>query len=215
MAAAIHTLDTLLQPPNPVRSFEATVILASLRAFPRPGISVSDGVAERARARELYDRVLKAIDNVFNEDNKSTSSSGYLQTTPRSARTIGDDLDMHVEMARLWQTAEGPGSSNERPIKTLKEAIRIAEAAGKVDPRLFNNLGVLHHLEGKLTDARGFYDNALRNVTAMSPETSEAMSTTMLYNFARVHEDLGEETAAKDMYEKLLSRHPEYTDGTS
>ena len=59
MAAAIHTLDTLIQPTNPQRSLEATVMLASLRAHPRPGVSSSDVAQERARARELFDRVSK------------------------------------------------------------------------------------------------------------------------------------------------------------
>jgi RNA polymerase-associated protein CTR9 len=35
----------------------------------------------------------------------------------------------------------------------------------------------------------------------------------MLYNLARVYEDAGDGVMAKEAYDKLLSRHPEYVDG--
>jgi RNA polymerase-associated protein CTR9 len=39
------------------------------------------------------------------------------------------------------------------------------------------------------------------------------MSTSMLYNLARVYEDGGDVAMAKEAYDKLLARHPEYVDG--
>src|ERR1700690_303096 len=96
MAAAIHTLDTLIQPPNPQRSLEATAMLASLRAHPRPGVSSSDVAQERTRARELFERVSKGLEL----DDVRTNGQGQQS---RTARTIGEDMDMHAEIARLWQ----------------------------------------------------------------------------------------------------------------
>ncbi|KAF4620607.1 hypothetical protein D9613_000259 [Agrocybe pediades] len=199
MAAAIHTLDTLLQSPNPQRSLEATVMLASLRAYPRPGVSSSDVAQEKTRARELYDRVSKAIELDDLRTNGKTAS--------RVSRGIAEDVEMHTEIARLWQE-----ESLERMGKALKEALRISQASGDVDPRLTNNIGVLHHLERRLPDARAMYENALMSAGSLSGDLAEGLSTTALYNLARVYEDEGEETLAKDAYEKLVSRHPEYID---
>jgi len=198
--AAIHTLDTLLQPPNPQKSLEATVMLASLRAHPRPGVSSADMTQERLRARDLFDRVGKSIE--FDE----TRTNGH--TSNCAPRVILDDMDMHVEIARLWQ-----GENMTRMDKAYKEALRISESTGKIDPRLLNNLGAVQHLEGNFSSARNMYELALTTVTGLSADISEAMSTSILYNLARVYEDQGEESLAKEAYEKLLSRHPEYVDG--
>jgi len=201
MAGAIHTLDTLIQPPNPQKSTEATVMLASLRAFPRPGVSSSDIAQERIRARELFDRVAKSLEL----DDAKLNGHG----PSRASRTIGEDVGMHIELARLWQD-----ENLDRTAKALKEALRISEALGKVDPRLLNNLGALSHLEDKFADARSFYEKALTTSMSDPSEGSDAMSTSILYNLARVYEDQGEDAMAQDAYDKLLSRHPEYIDGT-
>ncbi|KAJ6498745.1 RNA polymerase II-associated protein [Mycena sanguinolenta] len=201
MAAAIHTLDTLLQAPNPQSSLEATVMLASLRAYPRPGVSSSDVAQERAKARELFDRVAKVLEA---EDARANGHG-----PSRVSRSIGNDIDMHAEIARLWQ---GQGENLDRVSKSLIAALHLSEASGQTDPRLLNNLGALHHLDGKLADARDMYQSALQVTASSSSETAEAMSTSILYNLARVYEDEGLEDMAKDAYEKLLLRHPEYVD---
>ncbi|KAJ7140486.1 RNA polymerase II-associated protein [Mycena crocata] len=199
MAAAIHTLDTLLQPPNPQSSLEATVMLASLRAYPRPGVSSSDVAQERAKARELFDRVSKILEV------EDTRANGHGPS--RVSQSIGNDMDMHAEIARLWQ-----GENLDRVGKSLKEALRLSEASGKPDPRLLNNLGALQQFDGKLMNARELYEGALTGTTSLSSEVAEAMSTSILYNLARVYEEEGRDDLAKDAYEKLLLRHPEYVD---
>jgi len=201
MAAAIHTLDTLLQPPNAQRSTEATVMLASLRAHPRPGVSSSDVAQEREKARDLFDRVAKdlALDDL--------SVNG--PSVNKTLRSIADDQDMHIEIARLWQAA-----NLERTGKALREAQAISKRRGETDPRLLNNLGVLHHLEEHFPDARSHYEKALTSASSSSSDLGDTMSTTILYNLARVYEDQREESLAKGAYDKLLSRHPEYVDGS-
>lgn len=201
MAAAIHTLDLLLQPPNPQRSVEAMVMLASLRAHPRPGVSSSDVAQEKAKARELFDRASKAL-----EHEESLASNGHV--SHHAASYINDDLDMHVEIARLWQD-----ESLERTTRALKEALRLSEANEKVDPRLLNNLGALQHMEGNLVDARALYEDSLTKAASLGPDIGEGMSTSILYNLARVYEDSGDLAVAKEAYDKLLARHPEYVDG--
>jgi RNA polymerase-associated protein CTR9 len=151
----------------------------------------------KTRARGLFDRVAKGLEI------ESANANGLA-----TVRSIADDVEMQIEVARLWQ-----GENLERMGKALKEALRISQASGETNPRLVNNIAVLHHLEGNLIEARTMYESALTSVTTLPVDNAEALSTTVLYNLARVYEDQGEETFARDAYDKLLSRHPEYVDG--
>lgn len=181
-------------------------MLASLRAHPRPGISSADTAQERIKARELFDRAMKALET---EDMRTDGTGqGRANGSSKAARRISEDMDMHAEIARLWQ-----GESLDRMGRSLKEALRISEASGKVDPRLLNNLGALYHLEGNLAEARVMYEGALTSAAGLGQEIGEGMSTSILYNLARVYEDGGDDVMARDAYEKLLTRHPEYVDG--
>ncbi|KAH9956945.1 RNA polymerase II-associated protein [Lactifluus volemus] len=202
-AAAIHTLDGLLQPPNPQKSLEATAMLASLRLHPRPGVSSSDAAQERTKARELFDRVYRVIEQ---HEDTSAQNGNASRSEPPPSRAVVDDVEIHIEFARLLQS-----ENLVRTGKIFHEAVRISEEAGRVDPRLLNNLGVVSHLESRFGETRIMYENALVGASALGAE-AEAMSTSVLYNLARVYEDLNDEAKAMEAYEKLLERHPEYVD---
>ncbi|KZT10920.1 RNA polymerase II-associated protein [Laetiporus sulphureus 93-53] len=205
---AIHTLDGLLQQTHGgQRPIEAIVMLASLRANPavsRPGMSATEQVQERAKARELFDQACKVL---ALPENTYAQNGGHPSVIGRSARRIAEDIDMHAEIARLWQ-----GDSNERMERALKEALRISDASGRTDPRLVNDLGVLQYLEGHLDAARAMYETAITQASMLDAAVAEGMSTTMLYNLARTYEEQGDEFMAKEAYDKLLDRHPEYVD---
>ncbi|KAI8993957.1 RNA polymerase II-associated protein [Trametes punicea] len=203
-AAAIHTLDTFLQAPNNPKSLELMAMLASLRAYPRPGMSGTDKIEERKRARELFDRVCKAV-GISGEGVSQTN--GLSQTLTSSARKLGDDPEMFIEIAKLYQD-----ESIDKMERAYKQALRNSEASGKIEPRLVNNLGALQHMEGRLDEAQGLYETALTHAAGLETSEAEAMSTSILYNLARVYEDQGEEAKAREAYDKLLARHPEYVD---
>lgn len=205
IAAAIHTLDGLLQPPNPQKSLEATAMLASLRLHPRPGVSSSDAAQERTKARELFDRVYRTIEQ---SEEAATQNGNATRSEPPPPRVVVDDVEIHIEFSRLLQS-----ENLDRTGKIFREAVRIGEEAGRVDPRLLNNLGVISHLESRFAEARIMYENALVGASALGAE-AEAMSTSVLYNLARVYEDLSDDAKAMEAYEKLLDRHPEYVDGS-
>ncbi|KAK7056429.1 protein required for normal CLN1 and CLN2 G1 cyclin expression [Paramarasmius palmivorus] len=197
MAGAIHTLDTLVtssqnaqlksqtEAPAPVLA-----MLASLRAFPRPGVSSSDVEKERTKARELFDRVTKSL----------------ALSTSTSSHALSQDIAMHIEIAKLHQHI-----SLEKTGKALREALRISEGKGEVEVGILNNLGVLSHLDEKWGDARGFYERALTNIAGSSVvEKQGDVATSILYNLARVYEEEGQEISAKEAYDKLLARHPDF-----
>ena len=178
-------------------------MLASLRANPRPG---TDAAQEKARARELYDRVSRALR--LPEDTHSQLNGTQHKPLSSAGRSIAEDIEVHTEMGRLWQ-----GENSEKVEKALSEALRISESSGKPDPRLVNNMAALKHLDGKLDQARTMYETALTHASTVEGGKGEGMSTSILYNLARVYEDEGNEAMAKEAYDKLLARHPEYVDG--
>jgi RNA polymerase-associated protein CTR9 len=183
-------------------------MLASLRVHPRPGVSSTDLEQERAQARELLSRISKALE-LPDYTPVSANGSGNPPAMSRTARSIAEDVDVHTEIAQLWQ-----GENLERGGRALREAVRISEATGSVvDPRLLNNLGVVAHFDERHAEARSFYESALISASGLGTAAGEAMATSVLYNLARVYEDQGEESLAKEAYEKLLTRHPEYVDG--
>lgn len=179
-------------------------MLASLRAHPRPGVSSADVAQEKLKARELFDRVIKVIEQ------DDARANGHASGPNRTSTVLNDDMEMHVEIARLWQD-----DNVERTARAFRDASRVSAANGEVDPRLLNNLGALQHMEANLVEARTMYEDALIKAATSSAEKGEAMSTSILYNLARVYEESGDHAMAKEAYDKLLSRHPEYVDGLS
>jgi RNA polymerase-associated protein CTR9 len=192
-------------------------MLASLRSYARPALSAADAVTEKLRAKELYERVMKVLDS----PSFATDSSKQHQSTRavKSVLHLADDVDMYVEIAGLWQR-----DNLERTGKALKDAVRVNNAKANSPsastsyistPKLLNNLAAVRHIEGSFAEARALYEEALPSALAEGTIDSEASSVTILYNLARVYEDLAEHNMARDAYLKLLGRHPEYVDGAS
>jgi RNA polymerase-associated protein CTR9 len=186
-------------------------MLASLRANPRPGVSPSEFAKEKERARELFEKVIKEIHLPEDSARGSTSTNGVGPSRPnKSTRNLTEDVEMHMEIAKLWQ------DDNVDIVKlAVQEVLRINKAAHRVEPKLMNNMGVLDHLEGNLQQARAAYEQALTSNASAALADSDAVSTTILYNLARVYESQGELDRAQEAYEKLLAHHPEYVDGKS
>lgn len=184
-------------------------MLASLRAHPRPGVSSSEFAKERERARELFEKVIKELHLPEDSARGSTSTNGVDPSRPnKSARNLAEDVDMHVEIAKLWQEDQ-----IDIVKRAVHEALRINEATHRVEPKLINNLGVLDHFENNLQQAQAAYERALTSNSVAALPDSDAVSTTILYNLARVYESQGELDRSQEAYEKLLAHHPEYVDG--
>ncbi|PVG02568.1 TPR-like protein [Serendipita vermifera] len=205
--AAIHVLDTMLNGPESLRTTEAMVMLASLRASERPALSSQEAAADKIKARDLFERVKKSTGSTANGPLKANGvSSGVSGKKPAWM----SDMEMYLEIARLWEK-----ESMEKAMIAYQEARKISETSARgVDPRIVNNVGVLEHLQDKLPEARAQYEVGLGVVATSwaNDENMDGISTTLLYNLARVYEDQGEGSMAKEAYDKLLNRHPEYID---
>lgn len=190
------------------------VMLASLKAKDRPGTSSADAAADHQKARELLDSVLKTLEigDTTKMNGHAIRSRTEAYAHRKAVTLFGDDLELFIEAARLWQEQD-----RRKMISILEEAVRLVqsrtEAGQPGEPRLLNNLGVLKQYEGQHQEARLLYEKALTEASSTEGLAGENMSSTILYNLARVYEEQGEVSTAREAYDKLLGRHPEYTDG--
>ena len=173
---------------------ELIAMLASIRASSRPGMTSADKLEEKTRARELFDRVTKAL-GAANDGLAPTN--GHIQHLTASARKLGEDTEMYIEIAKLHQD-----DNMDRMEKAYRQALKNSEASGKTEPRLINNLAALRHLEGHLDEARTMYESARTHAANLDQSTAEAMSISILYNLARAYEDQGEIGMAKDGFRR-------------
>lgn len=165
----------------------------------------------------MFERVLKVLDGNTTTSHPSLATKASVTTgrSIRSVQSLRNDVEMQIEIATLWQS-----DNIERATKALQEAIRIKSLKanegtyGVSLSRLRSNLAVLKHLNGGPLDARSLYEEALLGALNEASSESESTSSTILYNLARAYEDMAEFNYARDAYNKLLSRHPEYTDGS-
>ncbi|KAH7100332.1 hypothetical protein BKA62DRAFT_706704 [Auriculariales sp. MPI-PUGE-AT-0066] len=225
-AAAIHVLESVLAPGGPAGGakdgpaapkIEAMLMLGSLQAHARPLVSSADLAKGRARARELFDQALRELENAKSE---MTKRAGIISGEGMRVRNLGEEVALHVEIARLW--SEDPAVagltalSADKSSRALSEALRVAQAAGAtkdaIYARLLNNVGALKHGEGNFDAAKEAYEEAMSIALSLDPEVGEALQVTILYNMGRASEDNGDTVAAEEVFQKLLSRHPEYVD---
>lgn len=186
-------------------------MLASLRASHRPALTDKEYATDKEKAREAFERVKKEVTHLLGV-NGSTNGAPKLNTHRTS---LIEDVEMHLELGRLWQS-----DSVEKAIQAYEQAVLLLKrrkGTSSLDPRIINNIAALHHIDGKFESARTLYEEALGGfaVSGTGDDASDAASTTILYNLARVYEGAGESTMAKEAYDKLLTRHPEYIDGAS
>jgi RNA polymerase-associated protein CTR9 len=217
--AAIHHLENVVaHSDSDVNCLESLILLASLRAHPRPAMTLEDAVTDRAKARDLYDRVTKVFEGVSGGPRHLNNTRSSLPgRTLNSIQSLKDDVEMHLEIAALHYD-----ENIEVATTSIQEAMRVNKlkttSSGSVvpvfPPRLQCNLAVLRHLSAGPAEARSLYEEALLASMAADSSNSDSTSTTILYNLARAYEDLTELNLARDAYLKLLRQHPEYVDGS-
>lgn len=144
-----------------------------------------------------------------------------LHTLVRSATTdedwarlrgVGDDSDIFVDLARLWQE-----DSIEKAIGACETAVSInadPEVDGKStnmrDARISSNLGALFQLQGNVETAERTYQEALQSLASENGKEAEFLKTVLAYNLARAYEEGGEVVEAAQWYRDVLRQHPEH-----
>ena len=96
------------------------------------------------------------------------------------------------------------------------EATRQSMKREMLSPQLLNNIACFHFQSDKLSLAREYFQAAL-NASVSIRERDETVDTdalvsTISYNLARTYEAQNIDQQAKEIYDGLLERHPDYTD---
>jgi RNA polymerase-associated protein CTR9 len=176
--------------------------------------SVSDSLVDRKKAKELYDQVTRLIAT-------SNKTSDGEKATSERVRALAQDPDLFLEIARLSTDEVGV----DRSLRAYKESARISTDELEVGaaPRLLNNIGVLEHQKGNVVEAQTKFEEALMEAGRLASQSEggkveeelDTVMTVVSFNHGVVSEAMGDTSKAKEAYDQILSKHPEYVDGTS
>ncbi len=198
------------------KSYEAMVLLGTLYAeevFANYSAAVKEDKATEAK---------KAI--------------GLLETV-RAAwkdpkKNVAPDAAVLLNLARLYET-ESPEKAqqclqqveqleldqvpkSEYPEDAGDDAAARAAVRKFLPPQLLNNIGCFYSQDGKHSLATEFFQAALDSCARISQTETEvdtdALLTTISFNLGRSYEYEGDVDKAIETYDRLLSRHSDYTD---
>jgi RNA polymerase-associated protein CTR9 len=147
-------------------------------------------------------------------------------------KNVAPDAAVLLNLARLYEN-ESPDKAlqclqqveqleidqvpqSEYPADAEDEAATRAAIRKLLPPQLLNNIGCFYSQDGKHQLATEFFQAALDSCARISQTETEmdidALLTTISFNLGRSYEYEGEVDKAIETYERLLSRHSDYTD---
>ncbi|KAL2270438.1 hypothetical protein VTJ83DRAFT_2622 [Remersonia thermophila] len=119
----------------------------------------------------------------------------------------------HVEQL---ETDQIPRPEHPADAAAGDEAAARAAVRKLLPPQLLNNIGCFYSQEGKHALATEYFQAALDSCARISQTETEldidALLTTISFNLGRSYENEGNVDGAVETYERLLSRHEDYTD---
>ncbi|KAG0580584.1 hypothetical protein KC19_4G184500 [Ceratodon purpureus] len=193
-------------------------------------------LASFEKVLELYPdncETLKAIGHILGQQGRKGKA---LEHFKKATRMNPRDVDAWLEMGELLVSSDFAAA-----LESFQTAHTLLKKNQEVVPLgLLNNIGVLHFEKGELEAARKAYKQALgdgiwmeysgghRSVDVVSAiEDDElfrrleeegvsldvpAEKVTVLFNLARLHEQLHETGKASVLYRLILYKHPQYED---
>lgn len=102
------------------------------------------------------------------------------------------------------------------PLDLEDDTSKASARRGMLSPQLLNNIACFFYQAEKLSQAREYFQAALNSSVSIreKDETidTDALVSTISFNLARTYEAQGIEEQAKEIYNGLLERHPDYID---
>ncbi|GAA5882098.1 hypothetical protein JCM3774_001508, partial [Rhodotorula dairenensis] len=162
---AIFALEGLIRKqPKCVEALAALAAIQTNLAFQFHAVSDSNGA--RKSAKESYDAVLRIFKQGKDDSSASGGAGDRLIAKSERVRSLADDRDLYLEIARLWSDEQNVDRSlnaylraaeieqdkgNEADADADQDDLYAPEAVAQkpekdhVDPRIRNNLGVLYY----------------------------------------------------------------------
>jgi RNA polymerase-associated protein CTR9 len=191
---------------------EALTNLAALRTHLAFNSSSSnEASSEKTKAKELYERITRLFATRLKNPSINPDDEGIM---PPRIREVASDPDLYIEVARLSSDTD-----INRAMKAYRQSLTVREDLGKPIPAmLLNNIGVLEWKKGHLAEAQEKIESALAATASAvvgdetEREINERTAVCMLFNLGVICEEAKDKEKAKDIYERILLRHPEYVD---
>ncbi|EED18462.1 RNA polymerase II transcription elongation factor (Ctr9), putative [Talaromyces stipitatus ATCC 10500] len=134
----------------------------------------------------------------------------YESTSPEKSMQCLTQLE-EIQMEQI--------PDQERPHENLQNGELKAALREHLPPQLLNNIGCFLYQSGKVAQARELFQSALtacdKSEEVEGEKATDALLTTIRYNFARCLEALDLPDEAKKVYESLLERHGDYTEASA
>ncbi|OAV97922.1 hypothetical protein PTTG_03149 [Puccinia triticina 1-1 BBBD Race 1] len=210
VSIAINMFENVLRrQPNCIEALANLAALRTHMAFTTT--SSTEGSSEKTKAKELYEQITRLFATRVKTSSRNPDDEGVM---PPRIREVASDPDLYIEIARLSSDAD-----INRALKAYRQSLTVREDLGKPIPAmLLNNIGVLEWKNGHLAEARDRIESALAATASAvvgdetEREINERTAVCMLFNLGVICEQAKDKAKAKDIYERILLRHPEYVD---
>lgn len=198
------------------KNYEAMILLGTLYAeevFANQFAAVKeDKSAEAKKAIGL----LEGVRSAWKDPKKSLGAdSAVLLNLARLYETDSPDKAQQC-LQQVEQLEIGQIPQSEYPADTEDEAAIRTAIRKLLPPQLLNNIGCFYSQDGKHELATELFQAALDSCARISQSDSDldtdALLTTISFNLGRSYEYEGAVDKAVETYERLLSRHGDYTD---
>ncbi|KAH8924948.1 TPR-like protein [Atractiella rhizophila] len=175
-------------------------------------MSHTDASKWRKEAKSVFETLFRLADEV----KALKPGANVLPWMGKVRRVMEEDHDWWAEAGRLW-TDEDP----EKALRYYRQAEKIRKqngAGGPLPSQWLNNIGVclfklrsVKSIEGLDAEAEYSFQQAMLLEQQARGEEEGAL-THITFNLGVVYEVQGKSDEAKEIYGKILERHPEYVD---
>ncbi|KAH8080146.1 Pol II transcription elongation factor [Filobasidium floriforme] len=211
---ALNVVDIAVSKLDKNAPHELRVLHALLLAFPHPGMSAAELMANSKRARDILSRIHDTYKLA-----KGRLAKG--ETRVHALRDLIDDPLIFVQLAKMWQH-----ENVEKAIEAYQTAIEIhgrvkgnkgesvidleAHTRDLSGLQMSNNLGALYLGQKNVDEAMQMFEQMLEDLGEVTNEEEKTLQTVLLYNLGRAYEEAKENVKADEVFTGLLARHPEH-----
>ncbi|KAK4198173.1 hypothetical protein QBC40DRAFT_266977 [Triangularia verruculosa] len=199
------------------KNLEAMILLGTLYAeevFANATAPIKEDKTAEAKKALSY---LEAVRAAWKDPKKGMlPDAAVLLNLARLYETESPDRALQclqqVEQLEIEQVPKSEYPSDTEDEATIRSAIRK-----HLPPQLLNNIGCFYSQDGKHQLATEYFQAALDSCARISSLNdsdvdTDALLTTISFNLGRSYEYEGDVDKAIETYERLLSRHSNYTD---
>lgn len=148
---------------------------------------------------------MKILGFLYSHKNKKEPAQNYLK---KVTEIQPSDHEAWIELAQLIE------DNSSEALKAYERGRQIMEGKSlPLTPEIWNNIGVLRHMQGLLPEAEEAYLKAIQ-ISGNEITDYALANITTIYNLARLKEYQRNYKEATIHYKEILKKHPNYTDCT-